>query len=527
MGNMLTDGPRIYVTQWRPEGMVLEQVSTTGGESLSIASPIKNMRINDISADHSQLLVSTTESTGSRETPLWIVPLPAGSPRRVGDIVGRDPTWSPDGRQILFIKASDFYLANADGSRPHRLVSVPASPFDAGFSPDGRRIRFSVHDQANTNSLWEVRSDGSNLHQLLKGWHAPPRECCGRWTQDGRYYVFESGTAQTYNTFAVADATSIFRKTSAPPTQLTTGPILYSTVLPDLDGHKLFVQGIQPRAELVRYDAAAKQFLPFLGGISATDVAFSRDGKWAAYTTIPDGTLWRSRVEGSDRLQLTYPPAATALPSWSPDGTQIAYISAQAGKPWKIFLVSAQGGSPEELLPENVGEIDVTWSPDGAHLAFGRISSLNTGTIDIQLLDMKTRQVSTFPGSKGLFSPRWSPDGRYLSATRAEGSHQLMLYDFRTQTWSVWLIEGIDNINYPYWSSDSRYIYYDSFASENPQCYRVKVGENRPEDLFSLSSLGRFLGTWGSWGGQAPDDSRLFVRDASTQDIYALDVDLP
>jgi hypothetical protein len=84
-----------------------------------------------------------------------------------------------------------------------------------------------------------------------------------------------------------------------------------------------------------------------------------------------------------------------------------------------------------------------------------------------------------------------------------------------------------NNINYPYWSSDSRHVYYDNFATENPQCHRIKVGENRPEDLFSLRGLHRFFGIWGSWSGQAPDESRLFVRDASTQDIYALDVDLP
>jgi serine/threonine protein kinase/Tol biopolymer transport system component len=526
MGNMLTDGTRVYVTQWRPEGLVLAQVSTTGGETSSIPSPIERMWINDISPDHSQLLVNTAEGTGSRETPFWIVPLPAGSPRRLGDLIGRDANWSPDGRQLVFIKASDLYLASADGSGSHRVVSVPGSPAAAGFSPDGRRIRFSLHDQANTNSLWEVRTDGSNLHQLLKGWHTPPSECCGRWTQDGRYYLFESGTGQANNIFALADSTSILRKASATPTELTTGPILYSTVLPNINGRRLFVQGTQPRGELVRYDAAMKQFVPFLGGISATDVAFSRDGKWAAYTTIPDGTLWRSRMDGSDRLQLSHAPAVASLPSWSPDGTQIAYISAQVGKPWKIFLVSAQGGSPGELLPENVGEIDATWSPDGTQLAFGRLSSLNTGTIDIQLVDMKTRQVSTFPDSKGLFSPRWSPDGRYLSATSAEGSHRLMLYDFRTQKWSEWLA-AINNINYQYWSSDSRYVYYDNFGTENPQCHRVKVGESRPEDLFGLSGIHRYFGTWGSWSGQAPDDSRLFVRDASTQDIYALDVDLP
>ena len=526
MGNMLTDGTRIYVTQFHPNGLILAEVSTTGGESSVIPAPVKSMAIDDISPDHSQLLVRAMEGTGSRVAPFWLLPLPTGSLRRLGDIAGNEGSWSRDGRQLVFSKGSDLYLANADGTASRLLASEPGYVFAAAFSPDGKRIRFSVRDQANTTSLWEVHADGSNLHQLLKGWHTPPRECCGRWTADGRYYLFNSGTERTDDIFALADSTGVFRKSSSAPTQLTTGPILYSSVLPDLSGRKVFVQGTQPRGELVRYDPVAKQFVPFMGGISAADVAFSRDGKWTAYTTVPDGTLWRSRTDGSERLQLTYPPAAASLPAWSPDGTQIAYISAQAGKPWKIFLVSAQGGAPQELLPENVGEIDATWSPDGSQLAFGRISSLNTATKDIQLVDMKTRQVSTFPGSNGLFSPRWSPDGRYLSATSVEGSHQLMLYDFHAQKWSEWL-SHVDNINYPYWSSDSRYVYYDNFATENPQCHRIKVGENHPEDLFSLRDLHRYLGSWGSWSGQAPDDSRLYLRDISTQDIYALDVDFP
>jgi len=522
MGNMLTDGARIYVTQFRPEGQVLAQVSATGGETSAIPAAVKDMMIDDISADHSQLLVGSTVGTGNRETPLWALPLPTGSPRRLGDILGRSGRWSPDGRQMVFIKGADLYLANADGSSPHPLASAPGYAFAANFSPDGSRLRFSVQDQANTNSLWEVRTDGSNLHQLLKGWHTPPSECCGRWTQGGRYYVFENSG----NLFALPDSTGVLRRTSATPTQLTTGPILYSSVVPDISGRKLFVQGTQQRGELVRYDAVAKQFVPFLGGISASDVAFSRDGKWVAYTTVPDYTLWRSRVDGSERLQLTYPPAAATLPSWSPDGTQVAYISVQAGKPIKIFLVSAQGGSPEELLPEQVGEVDATWSPDGGQLAFGRISAFNVGTKDIQLVDMKTRQTSTLPGSAGLFSPRWSPDGRYLLALSVEGSHKLMLYDFKTKKWAEWLAEA-SNVDYPQWSADSRYVYYDNFATSNPRCRRIKVGENHPEDLFGLNGLRRYFGIWGSWGGQAPDDSRLFVRDASTQEIYSLDVDFP
>jgi Tol biopolymer transport system component len=525
--NILADASRVYVDQIRPEGVVLAQVSVTGGETslIPISGPSRTMSVEDISGDHSQLLLREFDPTGNAGSQLWAMPLPAGSPRRVGNVVARNSAWSRDGRLLVFVKDSDVWLANADGTNPHLLISVPGSPYQPHFSPDGSRIRFSFHDQSNADTLWEVRTDGSNLHPLLPDWHDQPAQCCGRWSADGRYYFFEAGTGLTDDIFALQESTSIFRRVSATPTRLTTGPLMYSTAQPDVSGRKIFVQGSQLRTELVRYDAAAKQFVPFLNGISATDVAFSRDGKWVAYTNLADNTLWRSRVDGTERLQLTYPPSAATLPSWSPDGSQIAYISGQFGKTWKIFLISAQGGSPEELLPEKIGEVDVSWSPDGTQLVFGRVSSYS-GTIQIQIVDMKTRQASTFPGSTGLFSPRWSPDGRYLAAIAVEGSHRLMLYDFHTQKWTQWLSDA-SNVGYHTWSPDSRSIQYDNYVADNPHSTRIRLGQTHPEDVFPLAGLRRYFGIWGPWSGSAPDGSRLFVRDLSTQDIYALDVDLP
>jgi Tol biopolymer transport system component len=118
--------------------------------------------IQDISADHSQLLVGTLVPTGSRETPLWAVPLPAGSPRRVGNIVSSSASWSRDGRQMVFVKGSDLYLANSDGTSERHLLSATSTVFLPIFSPDGSRIRFTEQDQTNSLSLWEVRVDGSN-----------------------------------------------------------------------------------------------------------------------------------------------------------------------------------------------------------------------------------------------------------------------------------------------------------------------------------------------------------------------------
>lgn len=526
ISSMFTDGSRIYLTQFRSEGLVLAQVGVGGGESSSIPVPIDSMVIMDISPDHSQLLAGKLVVTGSGDAPLWSVPLPAGSPRRLGNIGSRSAAWSPDGQSLIYTSGSDLYLAKSDGTAPRHLTTVKGVPFTPRFSPDSTRIRFTLTDENNSSAIWEVRADGTGLHQLFVGWHNPPEECCGMWSLDGRYYFFQYNTGNASNIFAVAESSGVFPKRTREPVQLTNGPILYSSVLPDFSGRKLFVQGTQPRGEIVRYDARTQQYLPFLNGISATDIAFSRDGQWVAYVSVPDYTLWRSRIDGSDRLQLTYPPMAIALPKWSPDGTRIAYSTADLGKPWKIFILSSQGGVPEELLPENENEMDAAWSADGNQIAFGRLAIGNVSNVNIQIADVKTHAASTLPASDGLFSPRWSPDGHYIAAVGVQGSTTLMLYDFQTKLWSNWCNER-SNINYPEWSSDSRYLVWDNFATAHPVCRRIKVGDHQPEDLFAVKDLLRYIGIFGTWSGQTPDGSRLFVRDLSTQDVYALDVDLP
>jgi Tol biopolymer transport system component len=281
---------------------------------------------------------------------------------------------------------------------------------------------------------------------------------------------------------------------------------------------------VQLRSELVRYDAPSKQFVPVLGGLDAIYADYSRDGKWIAFGTVTNSMLWRVRVDGSERLQLTYPPMRTTLPRWSPDGSRIAYLGLEPGNAWKIFLISAQGGSPEELLPENRTEVDANWTPDGTHIIFGR-GVTTPKELEIEMVDLKTRQLSTIPGSHGLFSPRLSPDGHYLAAI-SYGSKKLMLYDMRTEKWSEWVDEP-NNVDFPTWSSDSQSMIYNNVAAENPKCLRIKLGEHTPQVMFSLNGLSRYYDMWGSWSGLAPDDSRLFIRDNSAQEIYALDVDLP
>lgn len=76
--------------------------------------------------------------------------------------------------------------------------------------------------------------------------------------------------------------------------------------------------------------------------------------------------------------------------------------------------------------------MDGGWSPDGKQTIFGSFSEPDQS---ISIVDVATRRISTVPASKGLFSPRWSPDGKYIAATEAE-TFKLMLFDVTAKTWT-------------------------------------------------------------------------------------------
>jgi Tol biopolymer transport system component len=205
------------------------------------------------------------------------------------------------------------------------------------------------------------------------------------------------------------------------------------------------------------------------------------------------------------------------LPRWSPDGTQIVFFDYQTGKPPRIYLASADGGTPQEMMPESTqGQVDPFWSPDGNSLAFAGIR----GSDAIHIFDLKTRQVSTLPGSDKLFSPRWSPDGRYIVALPTD-SVGLKLFDFQTQKWAA-LTDGA--AAYPSWSRDSKYVYF--LRVEGAGVFRVGIRDRKVEQVVNLKGF-QMTAYWGFWLGLTPDDSPLLLKDTGSQEIVALDWEAP
>ena len=520
-----TDGSRLYLNSG--EGRAgsfasrgVAEMTVAGGEpkKLSIL-PSLNMVPLDLSADGAELLVVDGQGAPPKG-PLWSFPILGGSPRRLAEIVGETGAWSPDGKRLAYTNLGDLFVARADGSESRKLLSVKGDIVDITWSPDGGHIRFDASETAGTvgqQLMWEVAADGTGLHRLLEGWHTPPDECCGKWTPDGKYFVFQSSG----QIWALPQKGGFLR--SAPkPVALTSSPLSLSSPLPSKDGKKLFMVGQAYRGELMRYDSKAGQFAPFLGGISAEYVAFSKDGQWVSYVSYREGTLWRSRVDGSERLQLTYPPMYPVLPRWSPDGKRIIFFEFAVGadKPARMYEVSPDGGSPRLLLPDDASQqLDPNWSPDGSKIIFAGES--NDPSSAIRVLDVVSRQVSSLPGSQGFYSPRWSPDGRYVSAFSAD-SKTLLLFDFQTKKWTELASGSLSWLN---WSHDGQYVYVLDFRGKNA-VVRIRISDRKAEQVADLKNLVT-AGRYGGCLALAPDDSPLLLRDTGSQDVYSVDWEAP
>jgi Tol biopolymer transport system component len=189
------------------------------------------------------------------------------------------------------------------------------------------------------------------------------------------------------------------------------------------------------------------------------------------------------------------------------------------------MLVPADGGPVQEALPGDEGyQLDGQWSPDGRRLAFGRFGGAGP-QITIQIADLETGRITPVPGSTGLYSPRWSPDGRHLAAV-SHDALQLLLYDFSSQEWRPLLAQGTV-LAFPAWASDSASLFVTEFTTPHSRRLRIRIADGRKEVVHSFEGLRQISRLLGPWVGIAPDDSILTLRDTSIDEIFAFELETP
>jgi serine/threonine protein kinase len=526
---IVSDDSRVYFDEMDSGRNTTKQVSTSGGQSspvlTSVPASLQGSNVAGLSPDASALLVlGHTDPSG-----LWLQPLPAGEPRQLGTIKADDAGFFPDGR-IVFTSGPSIYVAERDGSWTRKLANFAGNGGWPQVSPDGKRIRFTITGDDLTISLWEIGSDGAGLHQLLPGWHDPPNECCGKWTRDGKYFVFQSLNEGRWDLWTLPEARGTLRRFSGQPLRLTNGPLSYSLPCPSRDGQRIFAIGSKRRGELVRYDFKTQQLVPYASGVSAIDSRVSPDGRWVVYISYPDHTLWRSRPDGSEHLQLTFPPMVVFFLAISPDGTKVAFAGfIRARRDLSLYIVNIEGGVPQEIT--GVGAM--AWSPDQNSIAFTAPApgkhQAEKNFLQDYVVDLHTKKVSTVPESLGMSVPFW-PDANTLLAEQMD-TGKIMAFDFKTQKWSEFTHTEFGG----YWtpSPDGKYLYSEMGGAIDPKVVRVRLADRKIETVLSLKGIHRVVDetlygvNFPTWVGVAPDGSVLLTRDVGSQEVYALSVRWP
>ena len=511
---VLTDGTRLYIQESVNGRYVIAQVAVSGGDTVVMNTPFPNASLNNISPDKTELVVGSFSGVELEQT-LWAVPVVGGSPRRFATVPGADGTWMPNGNLLIAHENQLFEVDRNDVSR--KFAQLPDSYFTTWWlrwSPDSRAVRFTAAS-LDRNAIWEASSDGSQAHELLSGWHEATDPLQGNWTPDGKYYVFQAAHGVRSDIWAIREAADRFHKVNRQPIQLSAGPLSFYSPQPSIDGKRLFAIGVQLRAELVRYDAKSAQFVPYLGGSSVTQVSFSRDGHWVTYLSYPEREVWRSRADGTEKLQLTRAPLDAWGPTISFDGRQILFNAFGVGGGEGMYLVSVDGGSLQPLAI-NGG----AWCGQSGSVVFVDSPGQNS---KIRLFDIKTSGMTIVPGSDGLRLSRCSPDGRYITAITQDGK-KIRIYELATGNWSDLATRDVGFLQ---WSFDNKYVYFDTGTSKELAVYRVRISDRKLEKVADLQNFRRSVDPWVSWMGLTPDGSPLLTRDTGSQEVYALDFEEP
>lgn len=162
-------------------------------------------------------------------------------------------------------------------------------------------------------------------------------------------------------------------------------------------------------------------FVPILSGISAIDATFSADGKWVAYISYPGGTLWRSRTDGTERLQLTYPPTFVIYATISPDAKQVAFSTSEGNS----YVVNVDGTAQQRIGPRFA--FDPDFSPDGNQLLLTVWK--NSTEMDLGLFDLRTGTLSVVPSSAGLGGGQWVSQHEFAAISK---TGNVLTFDLNT-----------------------------------------------------------------------------------------------
>jgi Tol biopolymer transport system component len=475
------EGREVYPSL-SPDGLSFAYTKTLGGqrdiliERFDDGAPVNVTEGSD--ADDSQPAISPdgrwiafrSERDGGG---IYIVAAGGGAARRISDL-GHNPAWSPDGRELAVategvldpaVRRDVSEILRIDVATGRRSTIVAeVDGVQPSWSPNGLRIAYwGVPPGSGRRILWTVAADGGTPVEVLDdgflNWNPV-------WSPDGGWLYFGSDRSGSLNLWRlpIDERTGEVRGEAEPVTTPSTASGFWSF---SRDGSRILYAADDSKSNVERFpfDPAAlrvtgREEAVTRGSYRVRSFALSPDGRRIAFSAmLPREELFVAGIDGSGLKQLTDDGFKDRSPFWSPDGRRLLFYSNRGGG-YEAWIVSADGGEPERVLPPGQGPVTVpVWSPDGARIACTHEGQ--AAMIDLTL-PLAARQAVRLPEAAGeIFYPlSWSPDGRALAGNiaRLDGSNAegIGLHLPGSRTYLRWTSRGFS----PIWLHDGRRLLY-------------------------------------------------------------------
>jgi eukaryotic-like serine/threonine-protein kinase len=478
------DGNFVYYILWdknNPNGSLF-MVPVLGGNAKKV---LENIRSSiSFSPDGKRFVF--VRILDSSATALFIANTDGANERQLAALSGSDrfsvngPSWSPDGKLIACATGTTtgsqrmtISVASVDNGAIKALTSQQWSGVNrVAWFPDGSGIVFLAAPLMTTDrQIWQlsypsgevrritndlnsygdaslgVTSDGSTVvsMQVTRGsdiWIAPSnavdaqaRQITMRnqrqngargmsWTPDGRI-VYSSNASDNADIWSMnADGSDQKQLTDDP--QADVNPVVSP------DGRYVVFQSLRAgNWNIWRMQSDGYNLKQLTSGDNDVDPDVTPDGQWVIYCARENAntTIWKMPIEGGAPVRLSVATQATN-PSVSPDGKQVAYIEVASNSkaPYKLILISIEGGTPLKTFDIPVLASDLRWTPDGRALvylgrgAFAGVASIwrqsLDGTAPIAIVEFKPDSIYAFA---------YSRDGRQLALSRGSLTRDAVL----------------------------------------------------------------------------------------------------